>query len=75
MDRDIISFSKLFDGYRQQFVRFANSYVRDWQTAEDFVMDAMFEYWKNRESLHTTNDMIWVLHDLISKELDGGSDV
>ena len=57
MDQDTISFGKLFDGYRQQFVRFANSYVRDWQTAEDFVMDAMLEYWQNRDSLHDNSNV------------------
>ena len=51
MNQDSISFSRLFQEYQPRVLRFAYSYVRDMQTAEDFVMDAMFEYWKNRETL------------------------
>lgn len=51
MYQDSISFSRLFREYQPRFLRFANSYIHDVQVAEDFVMDAMLEYWQNRDRL------------------------
>jgi RNA polymerase sigma-70 factor (ECF subfamily) len=44
-------FSKLFVNHQQGFIRFANSYVRDRSTAEDFVTDAWLYFWENRHKL------------------------
>lgn len=47
----IKSFNKLYNDYFQQFTRFANSYVKDYQIAEDIVSEAFVAYWENIEKL------------------------
>ncbi|MDR1371279.1 MAG: RNA polymerase sigma-70 factor [Dysgonamonadaceae bacterium] len=44
-------FDQLFSEYRQQFVRFAYFYLRDFDVAEDITVDAFLYYWENRHSL------------------------
>ena len=51
MDIESRTFSKLFIENQSRFVRFANSYVRDWATAEDMVSEAIMYFWENRERL------------------------
>ena len=48
---DITSFNNLFNNHYQQFVAFANGYVRDMGQAEDFVSDAFETYWNTRSTL------------------------
>lgn len=48
---DIQSFNTLFNEYYSRFTRFALSYVKDQQIAEDFVSEAFTVYWENRENL------------------------
>lgn len=46
-----ISFDELFRTYKNRFIRFAQSYLRDSAIAEDFVIDALVYYWENRDKL------------------------
>lgn len=46
-----ISFDELFRTYKNRFIRFAQSYIRDAALAEDFVIDALVYYWENRDKL------------------------
>lgn len=46
-----IPFDELFRTYKNRFMRFAQSYIRDPVLAEDFVMDALVYYWENRNRL------------------------
>lgn len=46
-----ISFDELYRLYKNRFIRFAQTYVRDASLAEDFVIDALVYYWENRERL------------------------
>lgn len=48
---DIQSFNRLFNEYHERFIRFAMGYVRERETAEDFVSEAFTAYWENRERL------------------------
>lgn len=48
---DLHAFNELFSSYRGRFVRFAYSYVRDQSVAEDFTMEALMNYWENRNTL------------------------
>lgn len=41
----------LFDQYRESFILFANSYVRDIAAAEDIYMEAITQYWEKRNEL------------------------
>ncbi len=54
---DFCSFTQLFTEYRERFVRFANSYVRDMPVAEDIVIDALVYYWENRRKLKTDENI------------------
>ncbi len=48
---DIQSFNLLFNEYYRGFIRFAQSYVKERETAEDFVSEAFTLYWENRKGL------------------------
>lgn len=48
---DIHRFNQLFNEYYERFICFAQGYVRERETAEDFVSEAFTLFWENRESL------------------------
>ncbi len=48
---DIQHFNKLFNEYHERFIRFAFGYVKERQTAEDFVSEAFMTNWENRSHL------------------------
>lgn len=54
---DFCSFTQLFTDYRERFVRFAYSYLRDRSVAEDIVIDAFVYYWENRKTLATDRNI------------------
>ena len=54
---EIKEFNKLFSNYQGIFIRFANTYIQDEDTAEDIVIDSLIYYWENRNSL-TSNSNI-----------------
>lgn len=54
---DATIFSKVFTDYRQRFVLFANTYLRDKSLAEDVVMDSFMYYWEKRDSLATDSNI------------------
>lgn len=54
---DFCSFTQLFTDYRERFVRFAHSYVRNMPVAEDIVIDALVYYWENRAKLATDDNI------------------
>jgi RNA polymerase sigma-70 factor (ECF subfamily) len=48
-------FTSLFNHYKEPFISFANSYVRDIHIAEDLYMEAMLDFWEKR---HDFNDSL-----------------
>jgi RNA polymerase sigma-70 factor (ECF subfamily) len=59
---DIQRFNQLYKEYRSRFIHFARTYVEDFTTAEDIVMDSMMYYWENRCLLkHEENLPAYVL--------------
>ncbi len=48
---DIELFNDLFNKYRAGFVRFAESYVRDREVAENLISDAFVYYWEHRADI------------------------
>lgn len=50
-DIDIEQITKLFTERREQYIRFACSYVHDRSLAEDLVMDSFMYCWENKEKL------------------------
>lgn len=44
-------FTSVFSEYKQRFVFFAASYLRNESTAEDIVMESFMQYWENKETL------------------------
>ncbi len=47
---ELAAFNHLFS-YKERFIRFAQTYVRDTAIAEDYVIDALMYYWENRHRL------------------------
>lgn len=48
---EIKEFNKLFFDYQGIFIRFANTYLQDKETAEDITVDSLMYYWENRHTL------------------------
>lgn len=48
LNADIKVFNQLYNEYRERFVRFSYSYVRDLAAAEDITIDALVYYWEKR---------------------------
>jgi len=48
---DIQDFNRLFNEYHERFIRFAIGYVKERQTAEDFVSEAFTAFWENARQL------------------------
>ncbi|NDV96880.1 RNA polymerase sigma-70 factor [Dysgonomonas sp. 521] len=46
-----LTFNSFYTKYYNRFVRFANSYVRNMDAAEDFTTEAFMVYWGNKDSL------------------------
>jgi RNA polymerase sigma-70 factor (ECF subfamily) len=44
-------FTSLFNHYKEPFISFANSYVRDVHLAEDLYMEAMLDFWERRHNI------------------------
>lgn len=51
------SFNQLYKEYHPQFVRFANTYVRDNLVAEDVTTEAIIYYWENRFKLENESNI------------------
>lgn len=64
-------FSKLFEQYKESFILFANSYVRDKNAAEDIYMEAIIQYWEKRKELPAdTNIPAYILTCIKHKALN-----
>ena len=68
---ELTAFNKLFSDYKERFVCFAYTYVRDQAVAEDFVIDSLIYYWENRHRLdENTNVPAYVLTTIKHKCLN-----
>ena len=68
---DIEMFNRLFSELKGRFIRFAYSYVRDWEVAEDCVADAFLYYWENRLTiLDNSNISSYILTVVKHKSLN-----
>lgn len=54
---DLKAFNQLFADYQGRFIRFANMYVRDMAVAEDFTIEALMQYWENRNTLKADSNV------------------
>jgi len=64
-------FSTLFDQFKEPFILFANSYVRDMAAAEDIYMEAIIQYWEKRKELPAdTNIPGYLLTSVKNKALN-----
>ncbi|MBN1990141.1 MAG: RNA polymerase sigma-70 factor [Bacteroidales bacterium] len=48
---DLKEFETLFKCYYEPLCRYANSFLRDMDMAEELVQEFFYNYWKNRESI------------------------
>ncbi|MDD4661442.1 MAG: RNA polymerase sigma-70 factor [Massilibacteroides sp.] len=53
---ELKNFNCLFTNYKERFIRFANTYVRDLSIAEDFTIDSFMYYWENRGTIDTSSN-------------------
>lgn len=64
-------FVSLFEQYKEPFTLFANSYIRDRDTAEDIFAEAMMQYWEKRNELPVgTNIPAYILTSIKNKALN-----
>ena len=64
-------FSTLFEQYKEPFILFANSYIRDRAVAEDIYVEAMMQYWEKRHELSAdTNILAYILTSIKNKSLN-----
>lgn len=50
--KELKDFNKLFMDYKERFIRFATSYLRDPSLAEDIAIDSFMYYWENRKIIN-----------------------
>lgn len=68
---DIRHFNTLFNEYYRRFVLFATGYVKEVETAEDFVSEAFTQYWENKDNLlSNTNPQAYILTIIKNKCLN-----
>ena len=64
-------FASLFEQYKEPFILFANSYLRDRVVAEDIFIEAMMQYWEKRQELPSdTNVPAYILTTIKNKALN-----
>lgn len=64
-------FVKTYETYKEPFIKFANSFVRDYMVAEDLFADAFVEYWSRKDSLpEDCNVAAYILTTLRNKSLN-----
>jgi RNA polymerase sigma-70 factor (ECF subfamily) len=66
-DEDI--FGSLYRLYRQRYILFAKSYIRNKSDAEDIVSDAFAVLWEKRNSLAVINVQAYMLSIVKNKKL------
>ena len=68
---NIVRLDRIFTEYKERFIRFALSYVRDVDVAEDLVMEAIMYYWENRDTLiNVENVPLYILTIIKNKSLN-----
>ena len=68
--KDKISFNQLYNDYQTRFLNFANTYVRDWDVAEDITTEALIYYWENRNTLSEVSNIPAYILTIILKILE-----
>lgn len=64
-------FSTLFEQYKEPFILFAHSYIRDRAAAEDIYVEAMMQYWEKRHELsYDTNIPAYILTSIKNRSLN-----
>ena len=61
-------FSKFFQENQERFLSFAYSYIRDWQEAEDVLMESMVTLWENRDKWEKDSNMNALLLTIIKNK-------
>lgn len=68
---NIVRLDRIFTEYKERFIRFALSYVREVDVAEDVVMEAIMYYWENRNSLASVENVpLYILTIIKNKSLN-----
>ena len=71
IDAKLTNFNKIFTNYREKFIRFSFSYVRDLSVAEDITSDSFMSYWENRDTLpEDTNIPAYIITSIKNKSIN-----
>ena len=71
MTCDAHTFTRIFNGYKAPFIRYATAYIHDPMTAEDIVMEAMMNFWIRHEDLPDDTDLpAYILTAVRNKSID-----
>lgn len=64
-------FVEVYETYREPFIKFANSFVRDYAVAENLFADAFMDYWVRKDTLPSDcNVAAYILTTLRHKSLN-----
>lgn len=64
-------FVEVYETYKEPFIKFANSFVRDYTVAENLFADAFMDYWVRRDTLPVDcNVAAYILTTLRHKSLN-----
>jgi RNA polymerase sigma-70 factor (ECF subfamily) len=68
---DIEIFNEAFKNYKARYIRFATSYVKNEQDAEDIVMESFMNFWEKRTEIKTvTNIYAYILSIVKNKAIN-----
>ena len=71
LQRQTALFVEVYETYKEPFIKFANSFVRDYSVAENLFADAFMDYWVRRDTLPTDcNVAAYILTTLRHKSLN-----
>ena len=71
LQRQTALFVEVYETYKEPFIKFANSFVRDYAVAENLFADAFMDYWVRRDPLPIDcNVAAYILTTLRHKSLN-----
>jgi len=65
---DLTTFSSFFQENHQKFLSFTYSYIRNYDDAEDILMDAVASLWENRDKWNEDSNMFALLLTIIKNK-------
>lgn len=67
-EKNIVRLDQIFIEYRERYIRFALSYVRKIEVAEDLVMESIMYYWENRSNLKEVENVPFYILTIVKNK-------